>query len=214
MLTYNSAECDDADICTQDWCEPYQGCRHEQSKNCTVPCTGSAACDDGSLCTEDMCNLPEQLCVHVDIVCDDSNWCTKDFCDPDHGCVHNQVAGCEYCEVGSDCANSSGNQCVTATCDPSDHRCVFVEKTCDDGDECTQDYCVAETGQCQNDWVCCEADTDCDPGNACTAGKCNQGTCVLTPIACTDGDPCTADSCDTDVGCVHEAVIGCREQAK
>ncbi len=53
-----------------------------------------------------------------------------------------------------------------------------------------------------------EEDQDCDDGNACTI-DCEDGICVSIPIDCDDGDTCTQDSCDSEFGCVNEAIEPC-----
>ena len=45
--------------------------------------------------------------------------------------------------------------------------------SCDDGNPCTNDYCLPSEG------------------------------CVHAPIACDDGNRCTSDTCDPVLGCVH-----------
>lgn len=65
---------------------------------------------------------------------------------------------------------------------------------CDDGNECTIDYCDPATGECVNELI---------PG--CTPDFCDG-------VDCDDFDPCTIDSCDPLTGeCVNEFVEGCGE---
>lgn len=45
--------------------------------------------------------------------------------------------------------------------------------------------------------------TACHTG--CTAGACQSGTCVGSPISCDDGNGCTVDSCSEPGGCSHSA---------
>ncbi|MBM4352202.1 MAG: hypothetical protein FJ109_00155 [Deltaproteobacteria bacterium] len=71
---------------------------------------------------------------------------------------------------------------------------------CDDGDACTKDSCVAETG-CQHEPL---TGTSCDDGDVCTlADHCDDGTCTGSGIDCDDGNLCTSDSCDPTGGCVY-----------
>jgi hypothetical protein len=207
---YESAECDDHDACTEDWCEPFEGCRFERRAGCPRACATAADCDDGSYCTDDFCDLPDRVCVHSKTSCSDGDLCTQDFCEPKSGCQFRAIPGCEHCDGDSDCPLHPENLCIKAVCNLEEGRCEYSETDCDDGDPCTADYCVPETGECWWDPVCCATDADCDPDNACSAGKCEAGLCKLMPIPCDDGDPCTEDSCDTDVGCVHEKVADCQ----
>lgn len=65
---------------------------------------------------------------------------------------------------------------------------------CDDGNECTIDYCDPTTGECVHEVI---------PG--CTPDFCDG-------VDCNDGDPCTLDYCDPLTGeCVNEFVPGCGE---
>ncbi len=65
---------------------------------------------------------------------------------------------------------------------------------CDDGNECTIDYCDPVTGECVNELI-----------DGCTPDFCDG-------VDCNDGDPCTIDSCDPLTGeCINEFVEGCGE---
>lgn len=65
---------------------------------------------------------------------------------------------------------------------------------CDDGNECTIDYCDPTTGECVNELI-----------EGCTPDFCEG-------VDCNDDDPCTLDSCDPLTGeCVNEFVEGCGE---
>lgn len=48
----------------------------------------------------------------------------------------------------------------------------------------------------------CELDTECG-GDACSKGRCQDGFCEFTPVACDDRDSCTEDACNPSSGCVH-----------
>jgi cysteine-rich repeat protein len=77
--------CDDADVCTDDACDPGSGC---------VFLDNTAPCDDGSACTTlDTCSAG--TCQGgPPLVCDDADVCTDDACDPGSGCVNEAIAGC------------------------------------------------------------------------------------------------------------------------
>ena len=101
---------------------------------------------------------------------------------------------------------------------------------CDDGDPCTDDYCVNDeivysgygygTGHCEHVCVpsdtclyCCGCDrhSDCNDGDACTNDECDFDTelCTYSETSCDDDNFCTDDSCDTLTGCVNEWISGC-----
>lgn len=66
-----------------------------------------------------------------------------------------------------------------------DGQCDFVTTDCDDGKECTFDYCDAS--QCAHKNLDCL----CDDENACTIDSCNaDGTCAYDEVYCDDGNPC------------------------
>ncbi len=74
--------CDDANMCTNDTCDPVVGCVY-------VPLSGRA-CDDFDVCTaNDTCQ--NGVCVGSPISCDDGDSCTADSCHPLSGCVYTQL---------------------------------------------------------------------------------------------------------------------------
>ncbi len=91
------------------------------------------------------------------------------------------------------------------------------EEWCDDGDDCTIDWCLR--GECKHERKseCCPQ--SCDDGDRCTEDYCDgSGACQHTdnPACrcqnnnCDDGDRCTIDSCDPLTGrCVHARGPGC-----
>jgi|GEM_PF-2004257 len=70
---------------------------------------------------------------------------------------------------------------------------------CDDGNQCTDDYCFDGVCEHRNNSL------PCDDGQACSANDhCLDGVCVGdSPLSCDDGNPCTTDGCDDLAGCVH-----------
>jgi len=81
------------------------------------------------------------------------------------------------------------NPCTIDVCDPrpgTNNRMpvhVANDACCDDGIDCTEDYC--------------------DPGTPALNGR--DGGCrhLCNNDACDDGDDCTDDYCDPELGCVH-----------
>jgi hypothetical protein len=71
--------------------------------------------------------------------------------------------------------------------------------TCDDGNACTEDLCVAG--------ACAFAAISCDDGNLCTADSCDPAAgCGHVSVACDDGDACTLDTCDPAGGCAFASL--------
>ena len=143
-------DCSDLDPCTLDVCSPELGCA----------CSYSIKCDDEDLCTLDICDADGD-CEHLPIVCDDGDPCTKNECQPESGeCSYppggcdddnkctidwcNAKTGeCEHLDKGCGCQH---NVCEECWCDPSTGECFYTVLSCDDGIECTEDYCIAALG--------------------------------------------------------------------
>ena len=176
----NPEDCDDDNACTDEDCDPEDGCTHSPTN-----------CDDGNGCTDDGCNS-DTGCTHSAIDCDDFDCCTDTGCDPASGCTHDPVP----CPEGEAC-NSDSCMCEVIPCE--------TNADCDDGDNCTTDVCT-ENG-CTNDPVTCEDDgnpcTDdgCDPDTGCTHTPNND--------PCDDGDACTNDDMCGEDGCVHGTPVQC-----
>ena len=222
--------CDDANPCTNEFCDPAGCvCVHVAIPGCT-PCFGpeGSACDDGTLCTTgDVCL--GGVCTGTDRDCDDSNPCTTDTCDPATG-------WCAYAPGNSAC--SDGNPCTT-----DDHCgtiCGEYAEGCGigscvgggycDGCLCTEPCGPAPPGPPGNSsCACCFASSCgevipgcglgrclegsyCDecqcysPGSAYSQACCSAAACIGTaPKDCRDDNVCTVDTCDpgTVDGCVH-----------
>jgi hypothetical protein len=175
-------DCDDANVCTSDLCQPDTGCQHEFN---------SAPCNDGNTCTaNDTCATGTCQGGKV-LSCDDSNDCTTDSCNQLVGCVYTQNAGaCDDLDPCTEEDACTGGVCVGP-----------LAKDCNDSNPCTDDICIPMAG-CSHQ----NNQSPCNDNNLCTQNdKCAKGQCVPgTPLNCTDGNPCTDDSCNSDSGCVHD----------
>ncbi len=212
--------CDDGNACTTgDHCEA-GACVGENA----CACTGDADCkDDGNLCNG-VPRCVDGACVigpATVVACPPGGDCATVSCDAATGlCVSVPAAGGKACFDAGPC--KAQGVCAAGAC-------VAPDVDCDDGNPCTVDACVAQTGVCAHTPVngsvcndgepCTTADRCvlgacvggqalvCDDGNACTVDTCVPGKgCEFTAIAaggCSDDDPCTADSCDPASGCVH-----------
>jgi len=126
--------CDDGKLCTNDACDPLQGC---------VTTNNSVACDDGKPCTSgDTC--AGGACVGgAAVVCDDKNSCTVDSCDAIQGCIATPGNDGQICQAAS---------CPTATSFAAAGTCLAGQcavpavKICNDNIECTADTCDAASG--------------------------------------------------------------------
>ncbi len=199
----NVAKCDDGDPCTvADQCEA------TECAGVSVPCDCQENGDCGALEDGDQCNgtlvcdvsvLPYQCAVDpaTVIVCPEPTGadapCLESQCDPQSGTC-SLVAANEggACSDGDAC--TINDLCQAGVCKPG------VAANCNDGNPCTDESCVAETGcaHTPNDMLCNDGDT-------CTTGdQCSEGECVASGVLdCDDGNDCTDDSCVAGVGCQH-----------
>lgn len=190
---YGTLICNDNDPCTDDACDPATG-------QCIY---APRSCSDGNPCTEDACDASTGACLHKLLDCDDGNDCTKDGCDTATGqCAYFWLPWC--CQADDECKDD--NPCTfDEKCQAG--GCTYTSMDCDDGKECTLDFCNPLTGTCIHD-----AASGCDDGDACTWDWCHaiqNFKCVHSVQKCDDGDPCTSDTCDSDVGCIHSLEAGC-----
>ena len=190
-------DCSDGNDCTEDTCESDSGCLDPE------PLTGTD-CSDGSLCTtEDKCE--QGVCVGAATECDDDNVCTDDSCDEIDGqCINfpNELA----CDDLDPCTKD--DMCGAGTCQG-------VPDDCDDGNQCTENWCQEGVG-CQTANV--EDGTGCDDGEECWVGDtCQSAVCEsgVELNLCDDDNDCTADSCKPKIGCQNDAVddgLGCDDK--
>jgi hypothetical protein len=171
--------CDDSNPCTDDICDPVNGC---------VQTANDLACDDNNECTtEDHC--ANGICAGTgSLECDDANPCTKDICLTAGGCDHVDLDGAP-CQDGDAC--TIGDLCQQGQCESGS------KMDCGDGNPCTDDMC--------DDGACTHAanDIECDDGNACTSTSfCQDGICTAEALEiCDDGNLCTTDFCHPVTGC-------------
>jgi alpha-tubulin suppressor-like RCC1 family protein len=157
------ADCDDGSSCTQDKCEPGEGCKN-------TPVEGTCE-DDGNPCTKNQCQ--GGMCWHPPqpdgLPCDDGDPCTVGTACDNGFCVGGQVlpacipvCGDALCGYGE-----SSAVCPLDCCACGDAVCGFCEKdaTCpqDCAAGCGDGYCWLEAGEtalsCPVD---CGTDADCD----------------------------------------------------
>ncbi len=155
-----SAECDDANVCTDDVCS---------ASICTNAPNDGSIPDDGVACTADSCSMG--LAVHApqDAMCADSNPCTADRCDTSAGRCTN---------VGDDAAipPPDGIGCTDDLCSASVARYLPNDTRCDDADVCTTDQCSV-TLDCLH-----APGTGCDDANPCTDDVCDAVAGCLNPV--------------------------------
>ena len=182
-----SLNCEDANPCTVDSCDPAAGCIHLWAD---APCDDFNPCTEGDHCDEGVCKPGST------VGCDDQDVCTDDSCDVQAGCVHthNQAP----CNDLNEC--TTGDVCAAGVCAGPDGL------NCDDGKICTDDSCVPDSGCVHlNNSAPCSDNNSCTEDDSCSGGSCQPGSL----INCNDGDECTTDSCDPVQGCIHSNNNNC-----
>ncbi len=211
-------DCDDANPCTDDFCDALAGCTHaanhalcddgdpctEQDTCAVGTCVGGPApdCDDGDACTSDIC-VTGTGCTSTAVGCDDSNPCTSDHCDSLTGCIYTELPDGTGCEDGDPC--NGAEACAAGSC-RSD-----APLECDDAVYCNGvETCESGVG--------CVAGTavNCDDGVDCTREHCDEDTdsCVRTMdhSACDNGLSCDGiELCDLLSGCVPGTPADCND---
>jgi cysteine-rich repeat protein len=155
---YVAPDCDDADVCTTDSCDPVVGCIHVHN---TAPCNDLDACTTVDVCANGTCVGSSPL------PCDDGDPCTSNSCDPDTGCAYPTIFPCcgnlvveapEQCDDG----NQSGGDGCSASCQVEISDCQGGATklstspgadmvVCSNPNTCEQDY---ET-LCPSGWLLC-----------------------------------------------------------
>ncbi len=243
-------ECDDENPCTSDSCISGQ-CEHANLSD-GVSCVADAfSCTINETCQSGVCVVG--VLDHAQ--CDDTNPCTQDICNPDTGCTYSNVSDGMVCAAENDCREESicqsgscigtnktdGTSCSDAFDCTSGETCqsgVCVagnlnDLACDDGNACTDDLCLADTGCsntpstngtiCDDGNICTQNDScfggscsggtpvadgsPCPDSNECTSSEqCWSGVCtigILDHDSCNDSNPCTEDVCDASLGCTN-----------
>ncbi len=211
LCVFEVEDCDDADNCSEDSCDPTSGCLHSPIAGCNPPCATDEECADDNKCTIEGCQ--NNFCLQAVIECNDGNICTADSCNPASGCVHEQLSPCPACQFAYECDDldpCSLDSCVVGICVvDSNPQCQPCEDaTCNDGNPCTYDSCV--DGYCTHDSAPLEGET-CNDGDPCTSDdRCVAGSCLgALPTNCVDDDPCTQDLCLPQSGCTHPPSAQC-----
>lgn len=175
--------CNDGSYCTEDACDSITGCSYvffcDDSDACTDDhcedeyCTYDLLnCSDGDGCTNDFC--AGGVCINVTMDCNDEVDCTQDACVPQDGiCEHMDT--CFYNPCPFDTIQDPVYQewCKVLVCDSLTGQTYNAQRSCSDGDPCTNDICYSE--QCHNFEYNCDDGSDCVNTGMCW---CEDGYCV------------------------------------
>jgi len=180
--------CDDNNKCTNDICDPVQGCLNV-----------AITCEDNNKCTTKSCD-PLVGCIYKTKNCDDKKLCTRDSC--------NAVTGeCQNIFDKKICYSCNGGPCsVDADCDAWSNSLNLKSV-------CQAAYCNQQTGSCFARKVkeCAQkCRQSCIPYHACDNAQCvlnkqsGEYDCVHSDKTCDDHKSCTIDTCDKKLGCIHQ----------
>jgi hypothetical protein len=195
----NGTVCEEGNPCTiSDFCE--NGVCIGKNNKC--PCSADSECDkydDNDKCNG-MFKCFEKGCYYYPdpVICDTTSdtECHKTLCDKISGkCKVELSEPGTICDDGNKC--SLNDQCEGWICVGSSYE------SCNDSEECTDDKCIPETGECVHtnlEGACSDADK-CTSGDKCENGKCVSGT---EKIVCNDDNDCTEDHCEPADGCVYD----------
>ena len=103
--TAKEKDCDDQNVCTDDYCDPETGqCVHVSNSN---DCDDNNPCTTGDRCVESECVASDVVhgCCQIDEDCDDGNPCTVDTC-ADGTCKVNESSGKACVEDNQGCQRS------------------------------------------------------------------------------------------------------------
>ncbi len=157
--------CDDNNVCTHDTCLTGSGCHYSPYAD-GQDCSDGNVCNGMETCQQGVCTSPGWL------DCDDHNPCTFESCDEQTGCQHTPKDDGTPCDMGPCGSGTCQNgQCSSAAGD-----------LCDDGLDCTEDYCVEGQG-CMHDSR--PDGFPCGDCAACFSGACSKlDTCATEDTGC------------------------------
>jgi len=225
-------DCDDGNPCTSDDCDTAAGCLNEPN---SLPCNDGSKCTTGDYCQNGQCVFQESTCQCLtDADC--KQFDSDDKCAGIHTCVHGY---CVINAATRVLCPESEFECHDNVCNPATGLCESVPSengtscdddlpctgpdackngvctseayTCDDGNECTEDWCDENSGDCIHVATPGQA---CDDKNMCTSDSyCavagSVAYCAGTQwIECIDDNPCTMDNiCYPASGCYFEQAV-------
>ena len=138
------------------------------------------------------------------------------------------------CNTADDCYDTNTcevYECIAGQCTSNLDDCECTKhEDCEDGIECTIEFCNPTTYQCQNITSGCECsyDTHCNDQDACTTDRCNpttytcqhdsNGSCAECAVDSDCGDPnladCVVPSCASDHCSYDYAACECTDDAQ
>lgn len=104
--------------------------------------------------------------------------------------------------IGGPTPCNDGNACTVNDVIGNSGQCAGTPVNVNDGNPCTVDSCNTSTGVISH--VQLPAGSSCSDGNPCTVSDVcdSSGRCAGTPAIIDDGNPCTVDACSPTTGVV------------
>ena len=187
----SDADCDDAEPCTTDVCQP-------ATSTCSHLVLSGVACDDGNACTEvDLCLTGK--CTGTSPKACPGKPCMTGSCEPLSGdCEYTAHADGTTCSDGDICTEN--DVCAAGICGGTPTEiCCGSDLDCADDNTCTVDKCDVGSGKCV--YTPFPNGEECDDGDACTLGdSCLYGTCGGTAKSCPSAGSCATVGCDPQSG--------------
>ena len=161
--------------------------------------------DVGELCLFDPCPNGDgdgcPACAHVECE-DDGNECTEDVCNCETG-----ECGVTEAAVGRVCSlDGSTGVCLDGACQAD----IWCQGTCDDGNECTNNFCRLWDSPQPGEGVCDEllpGEARVEDGTICSGGFCRDAVCVTLADQCTAEDLSAIEAGDEPKA---DALMACR----
>ena len=208
------SDCDDDNVCTDDSCEPGQGCIYTSVLNGT-PCGGDMICMDGECvpgcvpeCGGKQCG--DNGCGGSCGTCDDANPCTQDLCLDGGACSYPAFNNGQPCVLAGicdgQCASGVCAETAVEICNGQDDDC---DNQIDDGDLCPLGWscvggdCIEECNPVNGgwtDWGCADCNADCGGGQQICSRSCTNPVPSCGGAACS-GDDTEVLNCNTQPCC-------------
>ncbi|HXC49429.1 MAG TPA: hypothetical protein VN634_00975 [Candidatus Limnocylindrales bacterium] len=204
--------CNGAEVCGAAGCvsgnPPCAGAAVcDETGNACIGCIADGDCDDGLFCNGNEVCADGACRAGVAIACGDAVACTVDSCnEATNACDHAPSAA--RCDDGLFCTGSE-------TCDPAIGCETAAAPACNDGIDCTEDWCSEARDECMHsvEDSRCDNGRYCDGRETCDASSgCQEGE----PVRCRDdGTVCSVETCSESAdGCISDfsrCVCGDRE---
>lgn len=186
--------CNDADACTNDFCNATGGCYHVHLGNC-FNCAVAGDCS-AAVCYDVTCSIAG--------TCNYALQADGTPCSDGNACNGMETCSSGVCNAGAPLVCDDHNSCTNDTCVPIS-GCYFVDapgNAYDDGDPCTVNDRCAANGTGVSDPFVCPNSTQCQS----FVCQNTNGSAVCVPQAINVGQPC-----ETDNPCNGSCVDHCQD---